>query len=219
MRVLIVDDHPLLRLAIRHTLSVAGGFSVVGEARTPIDAFALVKQEMPEIVLMDIGLPGMDGIQATREIVGQPQPSGHPRGPIPKIVIVSVHDQTRNLLAALNAGAMGYIVKSEGADALVRALRAVARGERYLSAEAAARVALYERRHGGTTDVLAVLSGREREVFRLAADCRLSREIAQELVISRKTVDTHLYRIHRKLGLQTSAELVRLASSLEGFGE
>jgi DNA-binding NarL/FixJ family response regulator len=127
---------------------------------------------------------------------------------------MSAHDQTHDVLDALNAGATGYALKSEGPEALVRALRLVSRGERYLAPVVASRLSAYETSRRRAEDVLAVLSEREREVFRLAAECLITREIARELCISRKTVDTHLYRIHRKLGLRTAAELVRLAASL-----
>jgi DNA-binding NarL/FixJ family response regulator len=208
MRVVIVDDHPLFRLGARQALTVNGEFRVIGEAGTAAEAFVLLDKETPEVVLMDIGLPGMDGVTATREI--------NRRSPTPRVLIMSLHDQLRDLLDALNAGASGYILKSEGAEALVQAVRTVARGERYLAPAVAGRIAPYEGRPNRPADVLCVLSGREREVFRMAADCLTTGEIARELVISRKTVDTHLYRIHHKLGLRTSAELVRLGSTLAG---
>jgi DNA-binding NarL/FixJ family response regulator len=150
----------------------------------------------------------MDGVAACREI--------NRRSPTPRVLIMSLHDQVRDLLDALNAGATGYILKSEGAEALVQAVRTVARGERFLAPTMAARLAPYDGRPSRNADVLCVLSGREREVFRMAADCLTTGEIARELVISRKTVDTHLYRIHHKLGLRTSAELVRMGSTLGG---
>jgi DNA-binding NarL/FixJ family response regulator len=206
MRILIVDDHALFRLGVRYTLATASECRVVGEASTARAAFAMLEAETPDVVLMDIALPGMDGVVATREIKR--------RTPAVRVLIMSVHDQIHDVLDALNAGATGYALKSEGPEALVRALRLVARGERYLAPEVASRLTAYETRRGRAEDALAVLSEREREVFRLAAECLITREIARELCISRKTVDTHLYRIHRKLGLRTSAELVRLAANL-----
>jgi RNA polymerase sigma factor (sigma-70 family) len=118
------------------------------------------------------------------------------------------------VLDALNAGVSGYALKSESSEALIAALRAVARGERYLAPAVETRLAAYQSRRRTFSDVLEVLSGREREVFRLAAQCLTAREVAGQLCISRKTVDTHLYRIHRKLGLRSSAELIRLAAEL-----
>jgi DNA-binding NarL/FixJ family response regulator len=148
----------------------------------------------------------MDGVIATREI--------RRRAPRVRVLVLTVHDQTSDVLDALNAGASGYALKTDDTDTLIAALRVVCKGERYLAPAIAARLEAYESRRLKASDVLSVLSVREREVFRLAAECLITREIANELCISRKTVDTHLYRIHRKLGLRTSAELVRLASSL-----
>jgi RNA polymerase sigma factor (sigma-70 family) len=206
MKILVVDDHALFRVGVRHILATAPECRIVGEATTARAALALLDAERPDVVLLDIALPGMDGVVATREI--------RRRAPATRILIMSAHDQTHDVLDALNAGATGYALKSEGPEALVRALRLVARGERYLAPIVASRLAAYETRRRRAEDVLAVLSEREREVFRLAAECLITREIARELCISRKTVDTHLYRIHRKLGLRTAAELVRLAASL-----
>jgi len=206
MKILVVDDHALFRIGVRHILATAPECRIVGEAITARAALALVDAERPDVVLLDIALPGMDGVVATREI--------RRRAPATRILIMSAHDQTHDVLDALNAGATGYALKSEGPEALVRALRLVARGERYLAPVVASRLVAYETRRRRAEDVLAVLSEREREVFRLAAECLITREIARELCISRKTVDTHLYRIHRKLGLRTAAELVRLEATL-----
>jgi DNA-binding NarL/FixJ family response regulator len=206
MKVLLVDDHPLFRAGIRQILAGVSDFMVVGEASRARDAFALIDSEQPDVVLMDVALPGMDGVIATREI--------RRRAPRARVLVLTVHDQISDVLDALNAGASGYALKTDDTETLISALRVVAKGERYLAPAISARLEAYESRRRKASDVLSVLSVREREVFRLAAECLITREIAHELCISRKTVDTHLYRIHRKLGLRTSAELVRLASSL-----
>jgi DNA-binding NarL/FixJ family response regulator len=205
-KLLVVDGHAVVRLGLRDILSAAPDFQIVGEASTARGAFALVDAHRPDIVLMEVDLPGMDGVVATREIRRRAAGS--------RVLILTVHDHIQDVLDALDAGASGYAHKSDDGDALIGALRAVARGERYLSPVIAAKLATYESRTDKSRDVLAVLSEREREVFRLAAACLLTREIAHELCISRKTVDTHLYRIHRKLGVRTSAELVRLSERL-----
>lgn len=206
MRILTVDDHALFRAGIRLALANEPGWRIVGEAGSAREALALVDSQQPDVVLLDIALPGMDGVVATREIKR--------RAPTARVLILSLHDQIRDVLDALNAGASGYALKSEGPDALVLALKAVFEDQRYLAPSVAARLAAYESRRSPVVDVLGVLSQREREVFRLATQCLTTREIAAELCLSRKTVDTHLYRIHRKLGLRTSAELVRLAADL-----
>jgi len=206
VKVLLVDDHPLFRAGIRQVLADAPEFTVVGECGRARDCIPDVDLHQPDIVVMDLALPGMDGVVATREVLR--------RAPRCRVLILTVHDQLSDVFDALAAGASGYALKTDDCGSLVTALRAVAAGERYL----APRLAPMMEAHAGSPalpgDVLGVLSQREREVFRLAAECLLTREIATELCISRKTVDTHLYRIHRKLGLRTSAELVRLASGL-----
>jgi DNA-binding NarL/FixJ family response regulator len=205
MKVVVVDDHALFRMGVRHVLGTAG-CDLVGEAENARSALNMIESVAPDVVLMDIALPGMDGVVATREI--------RRRAPNVRVLIMTAHDQVHDVLDAINAGASGYALKTDGPEALVQALRQIARGERYLAPAIAARLSGYEARRQRANDVLGVLSEREREVFRLAADCRIAREIAQELCIARKTVDTHLNRINRKLGLRNLAELVRLAAGL-----
>jgi DNA-binding CsgD family transcriptional regulator len=130
------------------------------------------------------------------------------------VLIVSAHDQVNDVLDALSAGAAGYALKCDSPEALVEGIAMVARGERYIAPALAARLATFESRRRPAADVLDVLSAREREVFRLAAECVPARDMARELCIARKTVDTHLNRINRKLGLRNIAELVRLAANL-----
>jgi DNA-binding NarL/FixJ family response regulator len=204
-RIVLVDDHELFRTGVRHALLAAGDFEPVGEAPTARAAFALIDGAAPDLVLMDLSLPGMDGIVATREI--------RRRSPKSRVAIMSAHDRIHDVVDALEAGATGYILKSEGPETLLEALRAVARGQTFLAPALAERLATY-RAAQPTPNVLDVLSEREREVFRLAAECLPARDIARELCIARKTVDTHLNRIHRKLGSRTLAELVGMAARL-----
>jgi DNA-binding NarL/FixJ family response regulator len=205
MRIVLVDDHELFRIGAREALANAPDFTFVGEAASARAAFALIDSATPDIVLMDITLPGMDGVVATREI--------RRRAPKTRVLIMSAHDQIRDVVDALDAGASGYLLKSDGPETLLGALRTVARGEQYLAPALAARLAAH-RAAQPSADVLATLSEREREVFRLAAECLPARDIARELCIARKTADTHLNRIHRKLGSRNLAELVSLAARL-----
>lgn len=208
MRVVIVDDHPLFRLGLRHVLTSLADCQVVGDAETVKDALDLVALLSPDLVLMDVVLRGADGVVGVSEM--------RARFPGVRVLTMSAHAQLTDVVAAMNAGAAGFLVKSDGVEATVEATRHALRGERYVSPSVASCLAGYERRRRQGSDLLAVLTAREREVFRLAAECRLAREIASELAIARKTVDTHLTRINRKLGLRSMAELVRLAASL-GF--
>jgi DNA-binding NarL/FixJ family response regulator len=206
MTIFTVDDHPLFRTGVGHVLAQEPDCRVVGEAGRAGEALARLDADRPDVVLMDVALPEMDGVAATREI--------RRRAPATRVLMLTMHDQLQDVIDALAAGASGYALKCEGPEALVDALRTVWRGERYLAPGIAARMAASEARRRPASDVLAVLSEREREVFGLAARCLTTREIAGELGISRKTVDTHLYRIHRKLGLRTATELVRLAAGV-----
>ncbi|HMF40418.1 MAG TPA: response regulator [Polyangia bacterium] len=206
MKVLLVDDHLLFRVGVRRLLTTAPGYEVVGEAATAADAFEIIDRVAPEIVLMDVALPGTDGILATREILR--------RAPKTRVLVLSAHDQITDVVAAFDAGASGYALKDEVASALLEALRVVSRGARYLAPALVPRLAKFEERRRGPGDVLGVLSTRERQIFLLAAECMIARDIAAKLGIARKTVDTHLNRINKKLSLRNMAELVRLAASL-----
>ena len=161
---------------------------------------------MPDVVIMDISLPGMDGVLATREL--------ERRAPLARVLIVTAHSEIHDVLDAMSAGAVGYALKSDGPEVLLEALQQVARGQRYVAPAVATRLSTLEAKRRRATHVLGVLSEREREIFRLAAKCLIAREIATELCIARKTVDTHLNRINHKLGLRNLAELVRLAANL-----
>jgi len=206
MKVLLIEDHPLFRAGMRQALAEAPEFQLVGEWSRARDAFPMIDNQEADIVVMDVSLPGMDGVVATPEILR--------RSPRCRVLIFTVFDQISDVLDALAAGASGYALKTDDAASFLTALRALARGERYIAPRVAERMEAHRHRREPPADLLSVLSNREREVFRLAAECLLTREIARELCISRKTVDTHLYRIHRKLGVRTSAELVRLADRL-----
>jgi DNA-binding NarL/FixJ family response regulator len=206
MRVFLVEDHPFFRVGVRVLLATAPGYEVVGEASSAREAFKVIERVRPDLVLMDVSLPGMDGVVATREILR--------RVPEVKVLIFSAHEDIRDVVDALAAGAIGYALKSESPDALLQALARVSRGEPYVAPELQERMATESSNGARSSDVLDVLSEREREVFRLAADCRMPQEIAGELCIARKTVDTHLNRINRKLGLRNRSDLVRMAARL-----
>jgi DNA-binding NarL/FixJ family response regulator len=206
MRLLLVDGHPIFLIGLRCVLANAPGHSVIGEAGTAEDAFPIIETESPDLVLMDIAVPGMDGLSATREF--------RRRAPETRVLITSAHDQVHDLLDALDAGAAGFACKSDSPEALLEALRTLARGQRYVAPSLASRLATFEARRRRATGILAILSGRERQIFELASQCVIARDMARALRIGRKTVDTHLNRINRKLGLRNMAELVRLAASL-----
>ena len=204
VKIVVVDDHHMIRAGVRDFLSSMPGYQLVGEAASARAGLQVIESQKPDIVLMDIALPGMDGIVATREILR--------RVPKARVVVLSAHKQPHDVRDAFNAGAVSYVLKADSPDALKSALEHAVRGVSYMSPAVAAALSTAEARPTG--DVLDVLSEREREIFRLAADCRTSPEIARDLCVARKTVDTHLNRIHKKLGLRDRAELVRLAAGI-----
>jgi DNA-binding NarL/FixJ family response regulator len=201
---LIVDDHPVFREGLRAILQREPDCQVVGEAPSAREAFPILDAEHPDVVLLDLVLPGMDGLSATREIKR--------RSPKSQVVICSMHSRLQDVLDAFAAGATGYVIKNELADQILVAIRAAAKGQRYIASPLASAL---ERSHARKTtggDVLAVLSEREREVFRLVIQGLPCAAIAKELCISRKTVDTHRYRINHKLGLRSAVDLIRFAA-------
>jgi len=204
VKVVVIDDHELLRAGVRDLLTSMPGYKLVGEAGTARLGLQLIESQKPDVVLMDVAMPGMDGIVATREILR--------RSPRARVIVLSAHKQIHDVTDALNAGAVGYVLKADPPETLMHALEHVARGESYVAPTLA--ISLAREAKEATPDILEVLSEREREVFRLAADCRTSPEIARALCLARKTVDTHLNRINRKLGLRDRAELVRFAASI-----
>jgi len=195
----------MLRAGVRDYLASLPGYQLVGEAASARAALAMIDTVKPDIVLMDVALPGMDGIVATREILR--------RVPSARVIMLSAHGQIRDVIDSMNAGARGYVLKADPPETLIQALDHAARNAIYVAPGLRDGVSDFKAAHQ-TTDALAVLSDREREIFRLAADCSTASEIARELCIARKTVDAHLHNIHRKLGLHDRAELVRMAFSI-----
>jgi len=201
MRVYILDDEPLVRAGLQQTLSLDPTLEIVGEGATARDAFRDPNLLRSDVVITDVGLPGMDGVAATRELKR--------RAPRVAVVVFTVYDRSRDLLDALAAGASAYVVKTDPLDVLWSALRAVAKGERFVSPSLAP---LVEGRIDDTIDALAPLSVREREIFQLVVSGRSIVETAREYCISRKTVETHVYRVYRKLGCHNAGDLIRFAA-------
>ena len=202
MRIYILDDEPVVRAGLRQTLSSDADIVIVGEAASARDAFRDIESLRLDVVIMDLVLPGMDGVAATREVKR--------RVPMAGVVVFTVHDRLRDLDDVLEAGASAYVVKTEPLDVLRAALRAAASGKRYVSPMLASQ--LEHRVDAAPTDPLDGLSVREREIFQLIAAGRSIGETAREYCISRKTVETHVYRVYRKLGCHNVGDLVRFAA-------
>jgi DNA-binding NarL/FixJ family response regulator len=203
LRVMLVDDHALVRSAIRQAIT-APDVEVVGEASTAEEALALAPTLRPDVMLLDLDLPGMSGSHLVRELA--------PRLPQTKIVMLTVSTSRRDLLDAMRHGARGYLTKDLSPDALLRSVRGIRRGDLPMSRVFAAHVvdelARAARRGSGTAPASG-LSTREEEVLHLLADGLTDREIAENLQISPRTVETHVSNVLHKLGVRNRAEAAR----------
>jgi two-component system, NarL family, nitrate/nitrite response regulator NarL len=207
MRVMLVDDHALVRAAVRQALA-APDIEVVGEAATADEALLLAPQLLPDLLLLDINLPGSDGLRLLREL--------GPRLPETRIVMLTVSASKRDLLEAMRNGAAGYLTKDLGPEALQRAVRGIRAGDLPMSRAMAGEVVRSlagERRHSGpgkaAADPLAELSDREQQVLRHLVEGLTDREIANRLGISPRTVETHVGSILHKLGVRNRAQAAR----------
>ena len=201
MRVLIADDHPMMRDGLRAVLERAG-VQVVGEAGNGHEAIAEVRRLRPDVVVMDIGMPELNGIDATRRLTAEL--------PEVKILALSMNADRRYVTAMLAAGAAGYLLKNAASDELLGALDTVRHGETYLS-PAIAQPPTAAVHDASPSASARPLSPREREVLRLVAEGKSSKEIAASLGIAVPTVETHRRQISEKLGLRTIAELTKYA--------
>ncbi|MFF2963377.1 response regulator [Streptomyces sp. NPDC057963] len=192
IRVLLVDDHQVVRRGLRTFLEVQDDIEVVGEASDGAEGVARIEELRPDVVLMDIKMPGTDGIEALRRLRELENPA--------KVLIVTSFTEQRTVVPALRAGASGYVYKDVDPDALAGAIRSVYAGHVLLQPEVAG--ALLAQDDGGSgTGRGSTLTEREREVLGLIADGRSNREIARALVLSEKTVKTHVSNILMKLDL------------------
>ena len=203
--IMLVDDHEVVRQGLRVLLDAEPDLSVVAEATDGIAAVETAAQVKPDIVVMDVMLPGLNGIEATRQIAK--------RVPGSRVVVLSMYTDESYVLRALKNGAYGYVLKSASVGDLIRAIREALAGRRYLSpplSDGAIR-AYQERASAQSDDALDELTDRERQVLQLAAEGRTNRDIAQRLGISFRTVETHRTNLGRKLGLRTYTDLVQFA--------
>jgi len=207
IRLLLVDDHRVVRLGLTALLQSEPDMEVVGEASNGLEAVALVHELKPDVVIMDISMPEMDGLEATRRIKGTCDC---------QVLILTVHAQERYLFPVLKAGAAGYVLKSTVDEELIEAIRTVARGGAFLYPSATRMVLEDYLRHmqsGEEQDTYEQLSEREREVLKLIAFGHTASEVADRLVISPKSAETYRTRIMQKLNLHTRSDLVRYALS------
>ena len=202
MRVLIADDHGIVRSGLRLLLERQGDIQVVAEASDGVEARDLALEHRPDLAVLDVAMPRMTGLQATREIKSY--------APDIAVVILSMHADERYLFEALKAGASGYVLKAEADQDLVAAVRAVQRGEPFLT-NAAERSLIREWMADDSAGPREPLTPREREVVKLIAEAHTNREIAETLHLAEKTVESHRANVLRKLGMRDRVELVRYA--------
>lgn len=200
--VLLVDDHPIVRQGYRRVLESQDDLHVVAEAATAAEAYSSFKSHDPDVVVMDISMPGASGLEAIRNIR-----AWNPRA---RILVFTMHNEAVLVKSAFNAGARGYVTKSGEPSAVVKAVRAVARGERAMSDDIAH--VLAGESLSPTGSVLDQLGEREIEIFRQFASGATTEQIASWLNLSVKTVQNYHYLIKTKTGARTDAQLVRLAA-------
>lgn len=204
IRMLLAEDHTIVRAGIRALLQNLDGLEVVGEAGDGREALRMVETLHPDIVLMDIGMAGLNGLEATARISKE--------YPHVRVIILSMYASEEYVLQALRAGAVGYLLKDAGITELDLAIRSVARDETYLSPAVSKHVvADYVRRVGGEPSSLERLTRRQREILQLIAEGHSTQEIAQMLSISVKTVETHRSQLMERLDIHDVASLVRYA--------
>jgi len=204
VKILLADDHRMFRDGLRSLLDAQADLDVVGEADNGLDALSLAAELKPDVVVLDISMPGLNGVDVARRLLADAEP--------PRVVVLSMHSDRRYVLGMLKAGVSAYMLKDCGFEELVSVIRDVMRGEIRLSARITDTVIhdyiALARVDGRDTDPL---SPREREVLQLLAEGRSTKEIAADLTVSIKTIETHRRQIMDKLDLHSVAELTKYA--------
>jgi DNA-binding NarL/FixJ family response regulator len=202
---LLADDHAVVRLGLRRLLEGEPGLDVIGEVGDGLELLSAVERLRPEVLLLDLMMPGLSGLEALRQV--------RKRYPKIRVVVLSMHASEAYVFEALRNGAAAYVLKGSGGSEVKEAVRAVIAGRRYLSPPLSERAiqSYVEKADGGVRDAYDTLSGREREVLQLAAEGHNNSEIAARLFISRRTVESHRAKLFDKLGLHSQTDLVRYA--------
>lgn len=198
IRVLLVDDHQLVRDGLRSRLGESEGIVIVGEASNGTEALALAASLQPDLVLLDIGLPDISGLDVAARLAAV--------APQARALMLSMYDNREYVTSALRAGACGYVLKDATSKEIIAAIRAVAAGATYCSAPLTAALA-----GGNGSTAEAPLTEREREILILVAQGNSNKRIAQQLDVSVRTVETHRLNLRRKLGIETPAGLIKYA--------
>ncbi len=201
IKVMLVDDHAVVRMGFKMLLEMDADIKVVAEAESGEHGIQRYMEFKPHVVVMDITMPGMGGLEAIERILSKDGAA--------KILVLSAHEDSVHPKRVLNAGAMGYLTKRSAAEELIKAIRTVASGKKYLEASVAQQMAIQQL--SGNQNPVDVLSPREFEVFMALAKGKTTNEIAENLFLSPRTVGTHLYNIKQKLNANNSAEIALIA--------
>lgn len=206
IKVIIADDHTLVRDGLKLILESSDGIKVIAEASDGLQTIQIARDLKPDVILMDISMPNMNGIEATNRI--------HEENPDIKIVILSMQSTVEDIFRALKAGAIGYLLKESAGKEVVEAVHAAFNGRRYLSRKVDDILIdsyIYERESMSETSPLEKLSSREKEVLQLVAEGKSSNEIAELLFLSVKTIETYRSRLMQKLGINDKSALIKFA--------
>lgn len=207
LRIFLVDDHALVRAGIRTLLESLDGVEIVGEAGDGYEALKLISERKPDLVFLDVSMPGLNGLEVTARLAKEV--------PRTRVIILSMHADAEFIQRSFRAGAAGYLLKNANRTELELAVRAVARGEAWLSPAVSKKViASYRSSAARSEDPAELLTSRQREILQLIAEGLSSKEIAQRLDLSVKTVDTHRGQLMERLGIHGVAGLVRYAIRL-----
>ena len=196
IRLVIVDDHSLVRDGLRARLSVVPGLQVIGEAASGAEALLLAQADPPDLMLVDVGMRGMNGIELATTL--------RERHPLIRVLMLSMYDTREYVLSAIRAGARGYVLKESPTEEIITAISVVRAGGTYFSAQVAALVA-----QGGSA--VSQLTGREHEILLLLAHGSSNKAVARQFDISVRTVETHRLSLRRKLGVDSASELLKIA--------
>lgn len=199
--ILLVDDHAVVRMGFKMLIEAEEGIKVIGEAESGEIAIKLFQELKPDIIVMDITMPGIGGLEAIDRIMAKDKNT--------KILVLSAHEDSVHPKRALNAGAMGYLTKRSAAEELIKAIKSIHQGKRYLEPNIAQQMAITQL--SGESNPVEILSDREFEVFIALAKGKSTNEIADTLCLSPRTVGTHLYNIKQKLNANNSAEIALIA--------
>lgn len=201
IKILLVDDHAVVRMGFKMLIEAEADIKVIGEAESGETAIKLFQELKPDIIVMDITMPGIGGLEAIDRIMAKDKNT--------KILVLSAHEDSVHPKRVLNAGAMGYLTKRSAAEELIKAIKSIHQGKRYLEPNIAQQMAITQL--SGETNPVEILSDREFEVFMALAKGKSTNDIADTLCLSPRTVGTHLYNIKQKLNANNSAEIALIA--------